>query len=64
MWKAKNRCLVIFGCLVILLLCCIEIPVVNANSVDTDQMPCSAVSDLGLHCLPITLFVGLQTKID
>ena len=26
-----------------------------ANSGDPDQMPRSAVSDLGLHCLPITL---------
>ena len=26
-----------------------------ANSGDPDQMPHSAVSDLGLHCLPITL---------
>ena len=26
-----------------------------ANSGDPDQMPCSAASDLGLHCLPITL---------
>ena len=26
-----------------------------ANSEDPDQMPSSAVSDLGLHCLPITL---------
>ena len=26
-----------------------------ANSKDPDQMPCSAVSDLGLHCLPATL---------
>ena len=25
------------------------------NSGDPDQMPHSAVSDLGLHCLPITL---------
>ena len=25
------------------------------NSGDPDQMPCSAVSDLGLHCLPIAL---------
>ena len=24
-----------------------------ANSGDPDQMPCSAASDLGLHCLPI-----------
>ena len=26
-----------------------------ANSGDPDQMPCSAASDQGLHCLPITL---------
>ena len=26
-----------------------------ANSEDPDQMPHSAMSDLGLHCLPITL---------
>ena len=26
-----------------------------ANIGDPDQMPRSAVSDLGLHCLPITL---------
>ena len=25
------------------------------NSGDPDQMPCSVASDLGLHCLPITL---------
>ena len=25
-----------------------------ANSADPDQMPHSAASDLGLHCLPIT----------
>ena len=28
---------------------------VFANSEDPDQTPLSAVSDLGLHCLPITL---------
>ena len=27
----------------------------NSNSADPDQMPHSAASDLGLHCLPITL---------
>ena len=27
--------------------------IVNANSVDPDQMPHSAASDLGLHCLPM-----------
>ena len=26
-----------------------------ANSEDPDQMPQNAASDLGLHCLPITL---------
>ena len=26
-----------------------------ANSGDPDQMPLSVASDLGLHCLPITL---------
>ena len=26
-----------------------------ANSADPDQTPHSAASDLGLHCLPITL---------
>ena len=25
-----------------------------ANSADLDQMPYSAASDLGLHCLPVT----------
>ena len=29
---------------------------VNANSVDPDQTPRCAASDLGLHYLPVTLF--------
>ena len=29
-------------------------PVINANSVDPDQTPRSAASDLGLHCLPMS----------
>ena len=29
-------------------------PVVNANSVNPDQTPRSAASDLGLHCLPMS----------
>ena len=29
----------------------IEIPVLNTNSVEPDQLPHSAVSNLGLHCL-------------
>ena len=28
-----------------------------ANSGDTDQMPRSVASDLGLHCLSVTLLV-------
>ena len=40
----------------------IEIPVVNANSVDPDQMLHSVVSALGLHCLPITLLGVYQLK--
>ena len=31
--------------------------------VDPDQMLHSVVSDLGLHCLPVTLFGSLQTKM-
>ena len=38
-----------------LLLCFIEIPVFNANSVDPDLMLHSATSDLGLHCLLVFL---------
>ena len=52
------------------LLCFIEIPVFNANSVDPDQMQHSVASDLGLHCLPITLlgvsrlkWVKIATKL-
>ena len=33
----------------------VGIPVVNANSVDPDQMPPNAASDLGLHSLPMSL---------
>ena len=39
-----------------------EIPVLNANSVDRDQMPHSAVSDLGLHCLPLSLLWDARLK--
>ena len=35
-----------------------------ANSGDPDQMPHSAASDLGLHCLPVThLGSGLQSSM-
>ena len=34
-----------------------------ANSEDPDQTLHSATSDLHLHCLPVTLLWGLQTKM-
>ena len=37
-----------------LLPCFIEMPVINANSVDLDQTPHSEASDLNLHCLPVS----------
>ena len=36
-------------------LCFVESSVFNANSVDPDQMPRYAASDLGLNCLPMSL---------
>ena len=32
-----------------------EIPVLNANSIYPDQTPHYAASDLGIHCLPMSL---------
>ena len=43
-----------------MLSCFTEIPVCNANSVDPDQTPRSAASDLGLHCLPASLLGKLS----
>ena len=34
----------------------LPIPNLNANSVDSDQTPHFAASDLGLHCLPIFFY--------
>ena len=48
--------------LVLLLPCFIEIPEFNANSIDPDQTPRSAASDLGLHCLPISLLWDARLK--
>ena len=45
--------------------CFIEIPVRNTNSVDPDQMPRSAASDLGLHCrCPFYRTLGLNGLIN
>ena len=41
-----------------LLLCLIKNSVLNSESVDLDQMSHSAVSDLGLHCWSVTLWVS------
>ena len=35
----------------------LKIPVINSESVDPDQMTHSDASDLGPHCLPITLML-------
>ena len=39
-----------------------EISELNANSVDPDQMLHSAASDLGLHCLPVSLLWDTRCK--
>ena len=39
-----------------------EISELNANSVDPDQTPQNAASDLGLHCLPKSLLRGARLK--
>ena len=47
----------------LLLPCFFEIPVFNANRVDPDQMPHSAATDLGLHCLPKSLLWDTGHKL-
>ena len=42
--------------------CFIEIPLFSANGVDPDQTPRSAASDLGLHCLPMSLLWDARHK--
>ena len=42
--------------------CFIEIPVLNANSVDPDQTPRSVASDLGLHCLLVSVLLDASHK--
>ena len=46
----------------LLLSCSVELSELNANSVDPDQTPRSAASDLGLHCLPLTLLWDARLK--
>ena len=52
----------IFGYFLLSPACLIEIPVPNANSIDTDQTPRAASSDLGLHCLPMSLLWDARPK--
>ena len=37
----------------------LELPEFNANNVDPDQTPNYVASDLGLHCLKMSLFEAL-----
>ena len=46
----------------LLLSCSVEISELNANSVDPDQTPHSEASDLGLHCLPMSLLWDARLK--
>ena len=45
-----------------LLPCFVEISELYANNVDPDQMPHSVESDLGLHCLPMSLLWDARHK--
>ena len=40
----------------------INISVFNTNSVDPDQTPRSVASDLGLHCLPVSILWDAKYK--
>ena len=42
--------------------CFTEIPTLNANSIDPDQMLHPAASDLGLCCLPMPLLWDARHK--
>ena len=46
----------------LLLSCFVGVAEVNANSVDPDQTPRSAASDLGLYCLPMSLLWDARLK--
>ena len=46
----------------LLLPCFKEFPLFNANTVDPDQTPRSVASDLGLHCLVMSLLWDAMPK--
>ena len=41
----------------------LEMSELNANNVDPDQTPRSVASDLGLHCLPMSLLWDSRLKL-
>ena len=43
--------------------CFVEISELHANSIDSDQTPRSVASDLGLHCLPLSLLWDARHKL-
>ena len=49
--------------LFLILPCFLENPLFNANSADPDQTPQNAASDLGSHCLQMTLFWNARYKL-
>ena len=46
----------------LLISCFVEVCELNANSVDPDQTPRSAASDLGLHCLSMSFLWDARLK--
>ena len=40
----------------------IEIPVLNTNNSDPDQMPLLSASDQGLHCLQVSILWDTRDK--
>ena len=49
--------------LVIIITMFLEISVVNANCINPDQTPRSAASDLGQHCLPMSVLWDTRHKL-
>ena len=52
----SNRRVVVF------ILCFIELPVFNVNSLDLDQTPRSVASDIGPHCLSMSVLYNTRHK--
>ena len=52
----------VLGYFILILPCLIEIPVLSVIRADPDQTPRSAVSDLDLHCLPMSFIWDARCK--